>query len=146
MPATIEIVGEQRPAFLEWAQRAMGVTLAADAKTITAVRGDEILAVACYDVLSPLDCQMHIASNGSRRWLTRAFLREAFGYPFLQLGLRRVTGLVAASNKDALRFDLHLGFRVEGLCREGAPDGDLFILGMLRRECRFIPQQGIDRG
>jgi L-amino acid N-acyltransferase YncA len=143
MSAKIEIIGEQRPALLEWAQRVMGgVKLAPDAKTIAAVKGDEILAVACYDTFTAFDCHMHIASNGSRLWLTRAFLREAFAYPFLQCGLRRITGLVSASNKDAMRFDLHLGFRIEGLCREGAPDGDLFILGMLRRECRFIPQQG----
>ena len=141
MSAKIEIVGEQRPALLEWAQRVMGgVKLSPDAKTIAAVKGDEILAVACYDTFTAFDCHMHIASNGSRLWLTRAFLREAFAYPFLQCGLRRITGLVSASNKDALRFDLHLGFRIEGLCREGAPDGDLFILGMLRRECRFIQQ------
>lgn len=143
MSATIEIVGEQRPVLLDWAQRVMGgIRLARDAKTIAAVKGDEILAVVCYDTFTEFDCHMHIASNGSRRWISRALLREAFAYPFIQCGLRRITGLVAASNKDAMRFDLHLGFRIEGLCREGAPDGDLFILGMLRRECRFI-QQGV---
>jgi L-amino acid N-acyltransferase YncA len=141
MPATIEVVGEQRPVFIDWAQRALGgIRLARDAKTIAAVRDGEILAVVCYDTFTAFDCHMHIASNGSRLWLTRAFLREAFAYPFLQCGLRRITGLVSASNKDAMRFDLHLGFRIEGVCREGAPDGDLFILGMLRRECRFIQQ------
>lgn len=141
MSATIEVVGEQRPIFIDWAQRALGgIRLARDAKTIAAVKGDEILAVVCYDTFTEFDCHMHIASNGSRRWLSRTLLREAFAYPFIQCGLRRVTGLVAASNQDAMRFDLHLGFRIEGLCREGAPDGDLFILGMLRRECRFIQQ------
>lgn len=141
MPATIEVVGEQRPVFVDWAQRTLGgIRLARDAKTIAAVRDGEILAVVCYDTFTEFDCHMHIASNGSRRWISRALLREAFAYPFIQCGLRRVTGLVAASNKDAMRFDLHLGFRIEGLCREGAPDGDLFILGMLRRECRFIQQ------
>jgi RimJ/RimL family protein N-acetyltransferase len=141
MPATIEVVGEQRPVFIDWAQRALGgIRLARDAKTIAAVRDGEILAVVCYDTFTAFDCHMHIASNGSRRWISRALLREAFAYPFIQCGLRRVTGLVAASNQDAMRFDLHLGFRIEGLCREGAPDGDLFILGMLRRECRFIQQ------
>ena len=141
MSASIEIVGEQRPIFIDWAQHVMGgIRLARDAKTIAAVKGGEILAVVCYDTFTEFDCHMHIASNGSRRWISRALLREAFAYPFIQCGLRRVTGLVAASNQDAMRFDLHLGFRIEGLCREGAPDGDLFILGMLRRECRFIQQ------
>ena len=39
MSATIEVVGEQRPIFIDWAQRAMGsVRLAPDAKTIAAVK------------------------------------------------------------------------------------------------------------
>lgn len=140
MSAHLEIIGEQRPAFLDWAQRVIGVRLASDAKTIAAVRGDKILAVFCYDRFSDGDCNMHVASDGSRRWVSRALLCEAFAYPFVQCGLRRVTGLIAASNRDSLRFALHLGARIEGLCREGAPDGDLFILGMLKRECRFIKQ------
>ena len=84
---------------------------------------------------------MHIASDGSRNWLSRDFLAAMFAYPFVQLRLHRVTGLIAASNADSLRFARHIGFRDEGVMREGAPDGDMMVLGMLRRECRWIAKE-----
>lgn len=71
--------------------------------------------------------------------MTREFLRVAFRYPFYQLKVRRVTGYVPASNADALRFDLHLGFVQEGLMREAMDTGeDVVVLGMLKRECRWL--------
>jgi RimJ/RimL family protein N-acetyltransferase len=82
---------------------------------------------------------MHVASDGSRRWMTHAYLAACFRYPFVQLGCRRVTGLVRADNAAAQRFDEHLGFRREGLIRQGCNDGcDLILYGMLESECRFL--------
>jgi RimJ/RimL family protein N-acetyltransferase len=85
---------------------------------------------------------MHVASDGSRHWMTPAFLAAAFRYPFIQLGCRRVTGLVRLDNEAAMHFDEHLGFRREGVLREGATDGcDMVIYGMLRNECRFLGER-----
>lgn len=82
---------------------------------------------------------MHVASDGSRHWMTRSYLSACFRYPFVQLQCRRVTGLVRADNLAAQHFDEHLGFKHEGLLREGCNDGtDLILYGMLRSECRFL--------
>lgn len=98
----------------------------------------ELLAVVVYNLYSGADIAMHIAAVPGRRWMTREFLRVAFRYPFVQLGCRRVSGFVPASNFDALRFDLHLGFVREGLMREALENGeDVIVLGMLERECRW---------
>lgn len=128
---------------LSWATRRIGlVRFRADAKTIGLEKNGELAAVVVFDTFSSTDCSMHIASDGSRRWMNRELLVAAFAYPFVQCGLRRVTGLVAANNAEALAFDEHLGFEREGLFREACPDGtDLVALGMLRRNCRFIPRQ-----
>ena len=126
---------------IQWAASKIGVCFREDAKGIVIERNGAIAGVAVYDTFSPVDCCMHVASDGSSRWMTRRFLVEAFYYPFVRLGLRRVTALVASKNLAALRFDLHLGFEEEGLCREGMPDDDLVILGMLKRNCRFIPPE-----
>ena len=57
----------------------------------------------------------------------------------MQLGCRRVTGYVPAANARARRLDEHLGFVYEGRLREALPDGqDVLVLGMLRRECRWL--------
>lgn len=127
---------------IAWAADRIGIrSFRKDAKGIAIERASRLSAVVVYDCFSACDCSMHIASDGSRRWLTREFLAEAFAYPFLQLGLRRVTAKVASKNLDALEFDRRLGFLDEGLCREAMPDDDIVILGMLRRDCRLIPPE-----
>lgn len=70
--------------------------------------------------------------------LTRRFLFSVLHYPFVQLGMRRITALVEASNTQSLRLCEHLGFVREGIMRDGAVDGDVIVLGMLRSECRWL--------
>jgi len=128
---------------LKWAQERMPGCFPFDdkAKAIMLFEDDRLKAVTVFTDYYVRNVQMHIASDGSKNWMTRAFLRTSFGYPFLQLGVLRVTGLVAASNGDALRFDQHLGFRIEGRMRCASYDGsDLLVLGMLRQECRYITE------
>lgn len=130
---------EQR--LLPWAaERTGGGAFRSDAVAIGLERDGEIAAVVVFDNFSEVDCSMHIASDGSRRWMSKDLLLAAFAYPFQQLKCRRITGMVAAKNTQALAFDEHLGFEREGLCRNALPDDDLVILGMLKERCRFIPQ------
>lgn len=137
-----EFVTEDQPGLLAWAAERIGlVCFRNDAKAIGIQRRGELVAVVVYDCFGQCDCNMHVASDGSRRWLTRSVLIQVFGYPFVQLGLRRVNALIPAKKTDAIRFNEHLGFKLEGYCPEAMPDDDLQIRGMLRRECRFIPQE-----
>jgi RimJ/RimL family protein N-acetyltransferase len=127
---------------LPWALERTGVVgFRHDARTIGYERDGDMVAVVVFDGFSDVDCNMHIASDGTRRWLTRELLTASFAYPFIQCGLRRVTALVPARNVDALRFDEHIGFRREGYHPCAAKDGDLVSLGMLREWCRFIPRE-----
>lgn len=137
------VIYDQDELLLPWAARRIEVdAFRADAKAIGQERDGEIVAVVVYDGFTNVDCNMHIASDGSKRWLTRELLVRAFAYPFIQLGMRRVTGLVPADNEEALKFDLHLGFQLEGRCQEATPDGrDVIVLGMLKRNCRYIPKE-----
>lgn len=126
---------------LPWAQERIGCgPFRPDAKTIGLKRNGEIVATVVFDGFSRCDCNMHIASDGTRRWMNKALLLSAFAYPFTQLGLRRVTGLVPAKNEAALAFDQNLGFEIEGRCRHALPDDDIIVLGLLRERCRFIDQ------
>lgn len=138
---TSTLIYDQDDRLLPWAaERTGGGDFRPDAKAIGLEREGELVAVAVYDGFSKADCNMHIASDGSKRWLNREFLFGAFAYPFVQLKLRRVTGLVPASNAAALRFDEGLGFVREGYHPHALPDDDLITLGMLRERCRFIPE------
>lgn len=109
---------------------------------IMLIEGDRMLASVLFTDYDAVNIGIHVASDGSKRWLSRKFLRACFSYPFEQLGVQRVTGLVSTSNVDALKFDLHLGFVVEGRLRKAAQDGsDLLVLGMLRHECRHLKER-----
>ena len=137
-----QVIYGREQELLPWAQERIGVTFRDDAKTIGLERDGEIRAVVVYDTFSTADCCMHIASDGTRAWMSKSLLISAFCYPLVQCGFKRVTGLVPASNAAALAFDENLGFKREGFHPLAGPDGDdLISLGMLRKDCRFIPEE-----
>ena len=126
---------------IPWAIERIGFKPRDDVRAIGWRENGSLRAVTLYDGFSECDCNIHIASDGKPHWLNRGFLVAAFMHPFVQWKLRRVTGLVPAKNTQALRFDLHLGFEREGYLRHALPDDDLVLLGMLRENCRFIPER-----
>lgn len=137
-----EPIYHQEERHLPWAQERAGVTFRDDAKTIGLERDGEIVAVVVFDSFGETDACMHIASDGTRAWMNKSLLIHAFSYPFVQLGLLRLTGLVPADNEVALKFDEHIGFVREGYHPKAEPGGkDLVSLGLLRENCRFIPKE-----
>ena len=97
----------------------------------------DLIAGVVYNLYSGADIAMHVAGVGAN-WLSRSYLRAAFRYPFVQLGCRRVSGFVPATNVAAQRFDEHIGFRREGYMRHSLPDDDVIVYGMLREDCRWL--------
>jgi RimJ/RimL family protein N-acetyltransferase len=128
-------------ALIPWIEQRLGHKLREDAKAIGVMRDGRLVAVIAYDTFSLCDCNMHVASDDSGRWLDRSVLLHAFAYPFIQLRLRRVTALVPASNHKALKLDRHLGFVDEGYHPRSMPNDDTVTLGMLREHCRWIPKE-----
>lgn len=127
---------------LPWAAERIGISsFRRDAHSIGLEKGGKLVAVVVFDTFSECDCNMHVASDGTKAWMNKALLLSAFAYPFVQLGLRRVTGIVPAKNAAALAFDKNLGFEEEGICRHALPDDDIIILGLLREKCRFVPKE-----
>ena len=135
-----EVVYENVDEMVVWASKIIGFQPRPDVTAIGWRESGSLRAVALYDNFSECDCNMHIASDGKAHWLSRQFLIASFMHPFVQWRLRRVTGLVPAKNKDALRFDLHLGFKQEGIVRNALPDDDIILLGMLKSECVYLPR------
>lgn len=131
-----------RDELLEWAAaRYDDNAIDSDTHAIGVEVDGLIEAVAMYNCFTDISCNIHVVSDGGKRWASRTFLREAFGYPFIQLGLNRLTALVPAKNTDALTLDLRLGFQVEGRMAEATDNDDLVVLGMLRRNCIWIPEE-----
>lgn len=85
---------------------------------------------------------IHVASDGSGHWLNREFLFAVFDYPFRQLGVKRVTGIVPSCNEQARRFDEKVGFELETTLKDAHPNGDLLIYKMTRDKCRWLAWKG----
>jgi hypothetical protein len=85
--------------------------------------------------------QMHIA--GFRpNWGSKALVYLGFHYPFRQLGVKKVIGLVPEYNWKSRNLSLHLGFRIEYLVEDvfnhhDAPNG-MYIMSMTREQCRWL--------
>lgn len=123
----------------DWAKARIGVATWGDwYEAFGWEKGGELIAAAVYTNFSGPDISLHIAAIPGKRWLRREALKAVFRYAFVQLGVRRITGYVPLSNKDAIRFDLHLGFHLEGEKRNGWWDGNMLVLGMLKEECRYL--------
>lgn len=124
---------------LPWAQERVGVIFRRDAYSMGLEKDGRLVAVVVFDSFGETDCCIHIASDGTRAWMNKALLLATFAYPFTQLGLLRLTGLVPADNADALAFDENLGFVREGFHPKAGPGGkDLVSLGLLKENCRFV--------
>ena len=101
----------------------------------------ELQAGVIYENFNPHNVWMHVAAKPGSRWLRREFLHYCFSYPFDEVGVRRVSGYVNASNADAIRFDEHLGFRREAVLSGAAHDGgDVYIYVMRREDCRYLKE------
>lgn len=118
-------------------ERTGGTYSPVDSAAIGLARDDTLIAGVLYDHYNQASVAMHVAAD-VRQWLNRAYLQACFRYPFLQLGVRKVLGLVDATNKQARRFDEHLGFSLEAVIADAAPGGDLLIYSMTRAQCKYL--------
>lgn len=94
------------------------------------------VAVA-YDCFVGKTCCMHAVIPRPEA-VTRAIVQETFAFPFNTCGCEAVLGLVEATNKEALRFDRHLGFKEVHRIPHGGREADLIVLQMLRADCRWL--------
>ena len=113
----------------------------AEASAMASVKGGTIIGAVAYHNYRQIDIEMVCAgeSAGLSGWLNPETLRAYFGYPFVQLGCRRVTAVCHRKNKRARKFVQALGWKMEGVHREAMADGgDAISYGMLRQNCKWI--------
>lgn len=135
---------------IAWAEPRMGVEAGhAPSETIAlGVLDDagEIHAVIWFNAFYATYASLHIASNGGKRWATRAVLRTVFAFAFDHLKLTRLNFVVSVNNVPVQVLALKVGLRIEGVARCGANDGsDAILFGMLAQECRWLPDRVKER-
>jgi RimJ/RimL family protein N-acetyltransferase len=124
---------------IAWAEQNMpGIAIGEHPVAIGHERNGRIAGVCLYTHHTGYSCMFHAVSDGSRRWVTREFMFRAMAYPFLQCRYRKMHCFVASTNYDSLRFTVKFGWTLEGVSREGGPDGeDMLMFGLLARDCRL---------
>lgn len=127
----------QDPRFIDFATRVTGTKEFGECKTI-AVIGEKILAVIVYNTFDESNCGLSIATS-TPKWCSRRIIRVCLGYPFLQLGLNRITCLIRESNAASLSLCSRLGFTPEGELRGYYANGEsAMIFGLTRQECIWL--------
>jgi RimJ/RimL family protein N-acetyltransferase len=109
------------------------------ARAMAVIKNDKIIAAVIYTDYQPnLSIEMSVASI-DKSWATRHNLRAFFKYPFIDLGVKRVTTLCSANRRDLIMFNKRLGFTPEGYHREADYNGgDSVSFGMLKSECKWV--------
>ena len=98
----------------------------------------ELVAGVAYGDWNGVNVVAHIASDGSKRWLTREYLAVIFDYPFKQLKVNRITCMIGGNNHDSRRLCEHLGFELETTLKGAHPSGDLLVYRLWRQDCRYL--------
>lgn len=114
-------------------------TYLTDARALGQERQGRLVAVVVFDAWQKNNVDVHIASDGSGRWLTREFLIRCAALPFIQCGIPRVSARIAETNAPAIAFARQMGGVEEGRQRRAGPNGeDMILFGALRHECPWI--------
>jgi hypothetical protein len=101
-------------------------------------RGGDILYGGAFNEFRGRDVQYHAACDDPAV-LTKSRIRLLFRYPFQQLGVERISCLIADSNMRSRKVVEGLGWRQEGRVRQFyAEHEDGVLYGILKTECRWI--------
>lgn len=103
------------------------------------IKDGQLVAGVLYEDCNGANVFCHIAGEG-RGWLSRDFLSIIFDYPFRQLGVKRISGVVASNNLAARKLDEHLGFELEAILHDAHPEGDLYLYKMTSDKCRWLKE------
>ena len=98
-------------------------------------RDGKIVAGVAYNDFNGVNCCTHIALSGP---MSREFLWTIFDYPFNQMKVNRITGLVGEGNQKSRNLCKKLGFTEEARLDSAHPTGDLIVFRMRRSECKWL--------
>lgn len=104
------------------------------------------IAGCLFEGSNQASIMLHIATDGSKKWMNREYLWYVFYYPFIQLGVRKIISPVESSNTQCAAFVEHIGFSLEATLKGCAPDGDLLIYTIGKDQCRWLNLKETYRG
>jgi hypothetical protein len=127
------------PAYGEEVANLAGTYLPPRSASICRVRDGVLLGgVVYYNKSGNESIFVHVGAYDPH-WLNRDMLYVVFDYPFNQLRVKRVFGMVKETNDASIRLSLNAGFkqvaRIDGVYKHGVA---CLIMRMDREDCRFL--------
>lgn len=100
------------------------------------------LAACLFEAHNKASIMLHIATDGTKKWMNREYLWFVFYFPFKQLCVNKIIAPVESGNLTCRRFVEHIGFSLEATLKDCAPKGDLLIYTMTEDQCKWLGLKG----
>ncbi len=120
---------------IDWVAKRALCYASDDARGIGLSRNGKIIAGVIYTDFNGRNVNVHQAVEGM---LSREYLRTIFDYPFNQLKVERVTGIIPEGYSKARRLTEHFGFELETTLQDAHPSGDLLVYVIRKKDCRWL--------
>jgi hypothetical protein len=104
-------------------------------KCIGLTRHGELVAATSYDSFNGCSIVAGIAITGP---ITRQWLYYIFAYPFIQLKVNVILGLVSSANRKSIHLCERMGFQSVADIPHADPSGLLCLYTLHKDDCRFL--------
>ena len=111
--------------------------LPAETLCVGAVKSREIKAVIGYEGFNGASARVHIALADTYSG-NRELIEAGFVYPFEVWRLRTLIAPISKNNAASVALAQRLGFKQAALIEDGHKDGDLLIMSMHKKDCRYL--------
>jgi RimJ/RimL family protein N-acetyltransferase len=128
-------------ALARWAGDRLGMEIGKPNTAIGVARSGKIVAAAVFNNFRPPNIEVTFVTS-SPRWASKLAIAAILKYPFKQLGCKRVTAIIEATNQPARAFLCRLGFKLEGIHPDVFVSGSAETYGLLARDAaRWVAEE-----
>ena len=124
-----------------WAGSRLGMEIAEPNTSIGVIHKGKIVAAAVFNNFRLPNIEITFVTS-SPRWASPGAVRSILRYPFIQLGCKRVTAIIEATNQPARAFLCRLGFKLEGIHPDVFMSGAAETYGLLLKDAtRWVAEE-----
>lgn len=94
----------------------------------------QIKAGVIYESFNKSSVVCHIACE----FIGSEFLAAIFDYPFNVMRVKKIIAPVYSDNKKSQKLVEKMGFSVESVLKDCAPNGDILLYTLSKTECKYL--------
>jgi hypothetical protein len=131
-----KVITENQPYLRHWISTELKGKAPDNTMCIGQLVDGEIKAVASYSSFEGRSCNFSLVGKGN--FMSKDFLFAMFDYPFNILKVKVIIATIAGNNEVSLKLSRHLGFQEAAVIPDAHRDGDLVIMVMRRKNCKWL--------